>query len=154
LGGAADLPRGLRSGLVGRGGSGRSWVRPFLEGRATSQRLNGLAEDGILERLPDPGHAGRNLYQLTQAGRDLWPALHALLMWGKRHRQVNALLFKHAACGTTVDDSGACPTCGVAPTPQDIFTEPRRQTKRDDPVAMTLRRPHRLLEPIQVGDGS
>jgi DNA-binding HxlR family transcriptional regulator len=117
-----------------------------------SERLNGLAEDGILERLPDPGHAGRHLYQLTQAGRDLWPVLHALLMWGGRYRKVNALLFKHAACGTALDDSGACPGCRVAPAPEDIFTEPLRRTERDDPVAMALRRPHRLLEPIQVGD--
>lgn len=117
-----------------------------------AERLNGLAEDGILERLPDPGHAGRNLYQLTQAGRDLWPALHALMMWGNRYRRSNARLFKHAACGTALDDSGACPGCGVTPAAQDILTEPLRQTKRDDPVAMTLRWPHRLLEPIQVGD--
>jgi DNA-binding MarR family transcriptional regulator len=117
-----------------------------------AERLNGLAEEGILERLPDPGHAGRNLYQLTHVGRDLWPALHALLMWGSRYRRVNALLFKHAACGTALDDSGACPGCGVTPAPEHILTEPLRQTKRDDPVAMALRRPHRLLEPIQVGD--
>jgi len=117
-----------------------------------SERLTGLTEDGILERLPDPGHAGRNLYQLTQAGRDLWPALHALLMWGNRYRQGNALLFKHAACGTALDDNGTCPGCGITPAPEDIFTEPLRQTKRDDPVAMALRRPRRLLEPIQVGD--
>lgn len=117
-----------------------------------SERLTGLVEDGILERLPDPGHAGRHLYQLTQAGRDLWPVLHALLMWGGRYRQVNALLFKHAACGTVLDHSGACPVCGGAPAPEDILTEPLRRTGRDDPVAMALRRPHRLLEPIQVSD--
>jgi DNA-binding HxlR family transcriptional regulator len=95
---------------------------------------------------------GRNLYHLTHAGRDLWPALHALLMWGNRYRRVNALLFKHAACGSALDDSGACPGCGLTPAPEHILTEPLRQTKRDDPVAMALRRPHRLLEPIQVGD--
>lgn len=117
-----------------------------------SERLNGLAEHGILERQPDPHHAGRNLYRLTQAGRDLWPALHALLMWGNRYRRVNAYLFNHATCGTALDDSGACPGCGVTPAPQDIVTEPLRQTKRDDPVAKALRRPHRLLEPLQVGD--
>lgn len=117
-----------------------------------SERLNGLVEDGILERLPDPRHAGRNLYQLTQAGRDLWPALHALLMWGNRYRQLNAQLFKHAACGIALDDSGACPGCGVTPPPEGILTEPLRQTKRDDPVAIALRRPHRLLKSIQVGD--
>jgi DNA-binding HxlR family transcriptional regulator len=115
-----------------------------------SQRLGGLVDDGILQRLPDPGHAGRHLYQLTQAGRDLWPAVHAMLMWGGRYRKINALLFKHSACGTALDHSGACPNCEVVPAPQDILTEPLRRTERDDPVAMALRRPHRLLEPIQA----
>src|SRR5436309_4078479 len=68
-----------------------------------SDRLNGLAEEGILERLPDPGHAGRHLYQLTPAGQDLWPVLHALLVWGGRYRQVNPRRFKHAVCGTALD---------------------------------------------------
>ena len=40
-----------------------------------SDRLNGLVEHGILERRPDPDHAGRSLYELTEAGRDLWPVL-------------------------------------------------------------------------------
>ena len=45
-----------------------------------SDRLNGLVEHGILERRPDPHHAGRSLYELTEAGRDLWPVLHAMVV--------------------------------------------------------------------------
>src|SRR5690349_4757082 len=45
-----------------------------------AQRLNGLVDTGILERSPDVAHAGRQLYRLTAAGRELWPALHALLV--------------------------------------------------------------------------
>ena len=44
-----------------------------------SDRLSGLVDDGILERRPDPDHAGRHLYELTAAGRDLWPAVSELL---------------------------------------------------------------------------
>src|SRR5580700_10042820 len=33
-----------------------------------SDRLSGLVDDGVLERRPDPGHAGRNLYELTPGG--------------------------------------------------------------------------------------
>src|SRR5436305_3660458 len=76
-----------------------------------SDRLVGLVEEGILERLPDPGHAGRHLYELTQAGRDLWPVLHSLLVWGGRHRHPNSRLFRHALCSTVIDDAGACPKC-------------------------------------------
>jgi len=117
-----------------------------------SDRLNGLVEDGILERRPDPRHAGRHLYELTAAGRDLWPALHALLAWGDQHRSPNSRVFTHAACGTTLDATGLCAACGLAPGPGDIVTKPRRGRGRlrDDPVAVALRVPHRLLEPVET----
>jgi DNA-binding HxlR family transcriptional regulator len=117
-----------------------------------SDRLSGLVENGILERRPDPQHSGRHLYELTEAGRDLWPVLHAMLVWGGRHRAPNSRLLKHAACGTLLDDSGHCSTCGVSPGPEDILTELRRGRRplRDDPVALALRGPHRLLEPIET----
>lgn len=117
-----------------------------------SDRLGGLVGEAILERRPDPDHAGRHLYELTAAGRDLWPALHALLMWGGRHRASNSRVFKHAICATRLDDRGYCSKCGVTPGPGDILTEPRRgrATRRDDPVAVAMRRPHRLLEPVET----
>ena len=116
-----------------------------------SDRLSGLVEDGVLERLPDPEHAGRHLYRLTAAGRELWPAVYALLVWGGRHRGPNSRVFDHAACGTRLDDRGMCPACGVAPEPEDIVSAPRRTgSRRDDPVAMVLRSPRRLLEPLET----
>ena len=115
-----------------------------------SDRLAGLVAEGILERRPDPQHAGRHLYELTAAGRDLWPVLYSLLVWGGRHRQTNSRVFRHAACSSLIDEAGRCPTCGIMPQPEDLLTEPRRGrgTKRNDPVAIALRRPHRLLEPV------
>ena len=117
-----------------------------------SDRLSGLAENGILERKPDPEHTGRHLYELTAAGRDLWPALYALLVWGGRHRYPNSRVFRHARCGTALDDSGFCPRCEVTPGPEDIVTEPRRGRGmlRDDAVAVALRAPHRLLDPVET----
>ena len=117
-----------------------------------ADRLGGLVENGIFERRPDPDHAGRHLYELTVAGRDLWPALQALLAWGARNRSPNSRVFKHVACGTRLDDSGFCARCGVTPGAEDILTEPRRGSGklRDDPVAIALRKPHRLLEPVQT----
>ena len=117
-----------------------------------SDRLSGLVDDGILERKPDPERSGRHIYELTTAGRDLWPVLHALLVWGARHRFPNLRVFRHAACGTEIDDRGACPKCGVTPGPDDLEMATRRgrKTLRDDPVAVALREPHRLLEPIET----
>jgi DNA-binding HxlR family transcriptional regulator len=115
-----------------------------------SDRLSGLVEDGILERKPDPDRAGRHVYELTPAGRDLWPVLHAILVWGDHHRFRNSRFFRHSACGTEIDDGGACPACGITPGPEDLtmVTRPGRGTLRDDPVAIALREPHRLLDPL------
>ena len=117
-----------------------------------SDRLSGLVEDGLMERVPDPDHAGRCLYELTPAGRDLWPVLHSLLVWGGRHRHPNSRVFKHAACGAKLDDAAACPRCGTTPAPEDILMEPRRNwgTLRDDRVTLALRKTHRLLEPVET----
>jgi DNA-binding HxlR family transcriptional regulator len=115
-----------------------------------ADRLSGLVADGILERRPDPRHAGRHLYELTEAGRQLWPALHALLVWGDRHRHPNSRVFRHAACDTELDDRGTCPACDLTPGPGDVVTAPRRISAREDPVAIALRRPHRLLEPVET----
>jgi DNA-binding HxlR family transcriptional regulator len=114
-----------------------------------SDRLNGLVDDGILERHPDPDHAGRHLYELTAAGRELWPVLNAMVSWGGRNRRANGRVFKHAVCLTRLDEAGACPKCEVTPLPEDILTEPRRGARlRDDPVAIALQGPHRLLDPL------
>lgn len=117
-----------------------------------SDRLSGLVEHGILERRPDPRHAGRSLYELTEAGRELWPVLHALVVWGDHNNLPNSRLFRHATCGTVLDDAATCPMCGITPVVGEIVTEPRpgRGRHRDDPVAMALSGPHRLLEPLDV----
>jgi DNA-binding HxlR family transcriptional regulator len=117
-----------------------------------SDRLSGLVQDGILQRRPDPDHAGRHHYELTAAGRELWPALYALLTWGDRHRHPNSRLFRHAACGTVLDASGYCATCRQIPGPEDVATETRRGRDhlRDDPVSVVLRSPRRLLDPLET----
>jgi DNA-binding HxlR family transcriptional regulator len=113
-----------------------------------ADRLDGLVDDGIFERVPDPAHAGRHQYNLTPAGRDLWPAMHALLAWGHRHRGPGSRRYRHADCGTQLSASGACPACGVTPPPQNVLTEPARLTARTDAVSAALRRPRRLLDPL------
>ena len=117
-----------------------------------ADRLGGLVEAGILERASDPERRGKHIYELTDAGRELWPALYALLVWGDRHQYRNARTYKHVVCDSVLDDRGDCVACRVAPAPEDILTEPRRGRRhaRTDPVARALRRPHRLLEPLDV----
>jgi DNA-binding HxlR family transcriptional regulator len=136
-------------------------VRRFSDFRAhldipkavLSERLSGLVEHGIFDRRPDPEHAGRHLYELTTAGRELWPVLHAMVAWGDRNGYMNSRAFHHANCGTELDDNGYCPACKRTPEAKDIIAVPRegRGLFRDDPVAVALREPHRLLEPLHVG---
>ncbi|HJS96153.1 MAG TPA: helix-turn-helix domain-containing protein [Solirubrobacteraceae bacterium] len=117
-----------------------------------SDRLGALVSDGVLNRVPDPEHGGRYLYELTQSGRELWPALHALMSWGGRHRATNSRLFVHATCDAALDDDGRCSRCGHTPGPDEIVTMPRegRRSRRTDPVAIALRAPHHLLEPLDT----
>jgi DNA-binding HxlR family transcriptional regulator len=117
-----------------------------------ADRLSGLVADGVLERIADPAHGGRHVYELTAAGRDLWPAVHAMMSWGSRHRHPNSRIFRHTVCGTVLRDDGTCPRCELVPGPEEIATEPRRgrKTVRNDPVAIALGHSHRLLDPLET----
>jgi hypothetical protein len=78
--------------------------------------------------------------------------LYAMLVWGGRHRRPNSRLFRHAVCGTELSQDASCRQCDLAPDVGDIITEPRprRGRLRDDPVAIALRAPHRLLESVRA----
>jgi len=110
-------------------------------------RLATLEEQGIVERTPQ-----RELV-LTGRGRDLWPAVHALMQWGEQHCTEHGprRVFLHVACGQALDASGACPGCGREPQPHEIETRPgpgAGPPRREDPISVTLREPHRLLQPL------
>ena len=99
-------------------------------------------------KVPDPSHSGRWLYELTDEGMALWPALYALRSWGER-QSVGDQGFTHDACGTPLDPTARCETCGVLPAPNPVFVAPLAEPKpgaRTDPVALGLRRKHRLLD--------
>jgi DNA-binding HxlR family transcriptional regulator len=50
-------------------------------------RLRQLTEAGLLEKRPyqEPGRRRRHEYVLTEKGRDLMPAVFALMQWGNKH---------------------------------------------------------------------
>jgi hypothetical protein len=107
----------------------------------------------VLARRDDPGHAGRTVYELTAAGEELWPALHALIAWGDRHRRPSTNAYRHAACGTDLGPGAACPACRVVPAAADVLVVPRAtggSPGRTDPVSAAMGRPRRLLEPLEV----
>jgi DNA-binding HxlR family transcriptional regulator len=130
------------------------WVARLDIPRAVlSDRLRGLVANGVLARRDDPDHAGRTLYDLTPAGEELWPALHALIGWGDRHCRPSTNAYRHAACGTDLGAGAACPACGLVPPAADVLVVPRAaggSGGRTDPVSAALRRPRRLLEPVEA----
>src|ERR1700752_4550942 len=77
-----------------------------------SNRLRSLVESGVMVKVPDPGHSGRWLYELTDDGMALWPALYALGYWGARQFGTGRMAFTHDACDTPLDPTSRCGTCG------------------------------------------
>jgi DNA-binding HxlR family transcriptional regulator len=115
-----------------------------------SARLSDLVAAGLLDRREYA--PGRHEYELTEAGRALWPALFALLKWGERYRTAPGAgrVFVHVDCGGELDDRGDCLRCGTRPDPGELEMSPGPAATpvREDPVSRSLREPHRLLTRI------
>ena len=116
-----------------------------------AQRLRTLVDNGILDKRPDPDRSGRFTYELTPAGKELWPMLYDLLRWGSEHREKSSSTYRHADCGTELVTGAHCPRCGVTPQPGDVLKVPRRGSRpaRDDPLSAAIHRRRRLLEPLE-----
>lgn len=111
-----------------------------------SARLRKLVGNGVLAK------SGTE-YVLTPAGEELWPAVYALISWGARHRRPAGRRYSHHPCGTELNSFGECDSCAVRPPARDVVIAPRRTTRRrrEDPVSVAMRRPHRLLVPLDTG---
>jgi DNA-binding HxlR family transcriptional regulator len=94
-----------------------------------SARLATLVEHGILERrrYQEPGSRSRAEYRLTDKGRELFPALVALLQWGDRWTadpEGAAVELRHDGCGAPIIVELRC-TAGHGPlTERETTPEP------------------------------
>jgi DNA-binding HxlR family transcriptional regulator len=80
-----------------------------------TRRLNALVDNGILERKAYQDRPARYEYVLTEAGRDLVPAILALTAWGERWarpKEGSPILFVHTDCGHQFRPQVACAACG------------------------------------------
>lgn len=80
-----------------------------------TNRLKLLCDEQVLERVPDGERPGRPKYVLTAKGRELAPALLALMKWGDRHYPEPGgppRLTLHAGCGGSVGADLRCDRCG------------------------------------------
>ena len=82
-----------------------------------TMRLRSLVENGVVERAAYRQRPIRYEYRLTEAGRDLVPAILALTAWGDRWarpREGSPILFVHKACGHRFRPQVTCSACGEA----------------------------------------
>lgn len=90
-------------------------------------RLQRLVDAGLLERRLYQERPPRHEYRLTARGRDLWPALVALMHWGDHHFAADSgppLALEHRGCGGAVDDRRLCLECGAALEVWDVRAVP------------------------------
>lgn len=114
-----------------------------------TSRLAHLIEQGVVERVS--GSGARDEYALTAKGESLWPVISGLAQWGNENyvREERRMQYTHRQCGTRLDAKGHCETCDVTPDASDIVIR-KPDNGTDDPFAIALREPHRLLEPLRV----
>ena len=121
-----------------------------------TQRLSLLVDEQVLDRVS--GGSGRDEYALTAKGRELWPALWSLTVWGNDHYLDRSARrsYRHAGCGGTIADDRVCDACGQLPDVTELIVHPPRRARenpaRANPVTDALRTPHRLLQPVRPVD--
>jgi DNA-binding HxlR family transcriptional regulator len=80
-----------------------------------SLRLRKLVDAGLLDRVLYASAPDRHEYRLTQAGRDLFPAVIALMRWGDTHLAGSKgppIVLHHETCGKITHPRLACDVCG------------------------------------------
>ena len=86
-----------------------------------STRLQMLVANGILERRLYQQEPPRHEYRLTQAGRDLYPAIVTLMRWGDRHLSTDPpVVLRHNSCGHEADPLLVCAHCHEELDPHEV----------------------------------
>ncbi|HEX6342456.1 helix-turn-helix domain-containing protein [Umezawaea sp.] len=85
-----------------------------------SARLRTLVDAGLLDRVP---HGDHHEYRLTDRGRDLFPAVVALMRWGDEHLGGPSIALRHHACGEVVRARVVCGHCTGEITTDSVTPE-------------------------------
>ena len=110
-----------------------------------SDRLAKLVEAGVLERKPVVGRGNPLDYALTPKGKDLFPAIVALMQWGDRYAVPEAgpaVLLEHRGCGGAVDAHRVCEACGARLSVRDAQAVPGPGAPPDHPLLRRAARSH------------
>jgi DNA-binding HxlR family transcriptional regulator len=104
-----------------------------------SQRLQRLVDGGVLQRHLYEQRPDRYEYHLTDKGRDLIPALFALMAWGDRWesgQQGPPLLLRHHTCGEQANAAVTCDRCGTALPAESVAYQPGPGGRTADGTAL------------------
>jgi DNA-binding HxlR family transcriptional regulator len=91
-----------------------------------ASRLRTLVDAGVLERVIYTRDPDRYEYRLTDAGRDLFGAVVALMRWGDTHMagpDGPPIVLRHNACGEIADPRLTCGHCGGEIGIRDVTPE-------------------------------
>jgi DNA-binding HxlR family transcriptional regulator len=105
-----------------------------------SKRLATMVDAGLLAREPykEQGRT-RHEYVLTEAGAELLPVVHALLLWGEKHTaspQDAPLQIRHDPCGHVSSSADRCDGCAEPLTPENVTWVRRGRKGRVTPLAV------------------
>jgi DNA-binding HxlR family transcriptional regulator len=91
-----------------------------------SLRLRKLVDASLLERVRYSAEPDRYEYRLTPAGRDLFPAVIALMRWGDKHfagPEGPPIVLRHDACGSQTHPHVTCDVCGEEINTRNVTPE-------------------------------
>ena len=89
-----------------------------------ADRLRKLEDAGVIERRQYSEHPPRHEYHFTEAGRELFPVLLALSLWGDKWAVDTPALIRRHSCGQPVQVDLVCHHCRQPVTPDAIHAEP------------------------------
>lgn len=110
-----------------------------------TERLGRLVTEGVLERRLYEERPPRYEYRLTEAGRDFYPAIVALMAWGDRWQPEDdgpPLTLLHPDDGSPIEPAVICSCCATPISPFDVVLEdgPGAGTEIDFVTPATRRR--------------
>jgi DNA-binding HxlR family transcriptional regulator len=110
-----------------------------------SLRLRKLVDSGLLDRVLYSTEPERHEYRLTQAGRDLFPAVIALMRWGDTYfagPEGPPIVLHHETCGNATHPHVTCDVCGEEINTANVRPErgPGFKTERASPQKLARRR--------------
>lgn len=82
--------------------------------RILTERLAGLVDDGVLEKVVYQQRPLRHEYRLTQKGLDLYPVILSLVHWGDAHyagAEGPPVIHQHKVCGHDFRSVLTCSEC-------------------------------------------